>query len=60
MTTYDWDAAPFLEKVLGIVPSVIYVFNQESQSNEYSNRSLGSVLGFTPSEVKEMGQALLP
>lgn len=55
-----WDAQPFLEKVTGLVPSIIYVFNQQTQSNEYSNRSLGEALGYTNEEVMGMGAALIP
>ena len=60
MSTEKWDAAPFLEKVLGVVPGIIYIFDQESQSNAYSNRSLGDMLGYTMSEIQGMGDALLP
>ncbi len=56
----SWDAAPFLQKVTDIVPSIIYVFNQSTQSNEYSNRSLGSSLGYSASEIQEMGAGLMP
>lgn len=55
-----WDAAPFLKKVTDIVPSIIYIFNQTTQSNEYSNRSLGESLGFSAQDVQEMGAGLMP
>ncbi|MEM0989012.1 MAG: ATP-binding protein [Pseudomonadota bacterium] len=55
-----WDAKPFLEKVTEIVPSIIYVFNQQTQSNEYSNRSLGESLGYTAADVQRMGAAMIP
>ena len=55
-----WDAAPFLKKVTDIVPSIIYIFNQTTQSNEYSNRSLGESLGYSAEEVREMGAMLMP
>ncbi len=60
MPTDKWDAAPFLEKVVGIVPNVIYVFNQKTQSNEYANRSLGDLLGYSAAEIQKMGDALMP
>lgn len=53
-----WDYAPFLEKVTGIVPSIIYIFNQQSQYNEYANRSLGESLGYSVSDVQEMGDTI--
>ena len=56
----SWDAKPFLEKVTDIVPSIIYVFNQQTQSNEYTNRSLGTAMGFSPEEIQELGAAFMP
>ena len=55
-----WDAAPFLEKVTHIVPNIIYVFNQKTQSNEYTNRGLGESMGYTAEEVADMGANLMP
>lgn len=60
MNSANLDVAPFLEKVLGIVPGIIYIFNQETQSNEYSNRSLGELLGYEVSEIQDMGEDILP
>lgn len=56
----NWDAKPFLQKVTDIVPNIIYVFNQKTQSNEYSNRSLGDSLGYSAEEVQAMGAEMLP
>lgn len=55
-----WDAVPFLSKVIDIAPSIIYVFNQKTQANEYSNRSIGSSLGYSPDEIQDMGEELMP
>ncbi len=55
-----WNAQPFLEKVTQIAPVIIYVFNQKTQSNEYSNRSIGSFIGYTGDEIVEMGADLFP
>ncbi len=60
MEQNDWEGSPLLTKVLGIVPGIIYVFNQKTQSNEYSNRSIGDLLGFSAAEIREMGEALMP
>ncbi len=43
-----------------VVPSIIYVFNQNTQSNEYTNRSVGDAMGYTQQEVLDMGAALIP
>lgn len=55
-----WTSTPLLEKITGIVPSIIYIFNQQTQANEYSNRSIGSSLGYSSEEILEMGDALFP
>ena len=55
-----WDGGSFLEKVLNVAPNIIYVFNQQTQSNEYSNRSLGASLGYTEAELQALGSELLP
>lgn len=60
MNTTDWDTAPALKQVLGVVPGIIYVFNQETQSNDYANRSLGEVLGYSVEDIQAMGDAFLP
>ncbi|KIN62153.1 PAS/PAC sensor signal transduction histidine kinase [Sulfitobacter noctilucicola] len=56
----QWASAPFLKKVTDIVPNVIYVFNQKTQSNEYTNRSLGTALGYSEQEVRDLGADLMP
>lgn len=60
MNIDQWDAAPFLKKILGIVPGIIYVFNQKTQSNEYTNRSMGQLLGYSADEIKEMADDVIP
>ncbi|MFN3197230.1 MAG: sensor histidine kinase [Bradymonadia bacterium] len=50
-----WDAGEFLTKVVDIVPNLIYVFNQKTQSNEYTNRGLGEAMGYTSEELVAMG-----
>lgn len=56
----QWDAEPFLKKVTDIAPCVIYVFNHQTQSNEYTNRSIGEALGYDGDEIREMGAEMLP
>ncbi len=56
----SWKAAAFLKKVTDIVPSVIYVFNQQTQSNEYSNKSLSTSMGYSAQEAQQMGENLVP
>ncbi len=55
-----WDAQSFLQKITSVAPNIIYVFNQKTQSNEYSNHSLGERMGYSPSEIQAMGADLMP
>ncbi|MEO0371776.1 MAG: ATP-binding protein [Pseudomonadota bacterium] len=59
MNITEWDTAPVLKQVLGVAPGVIYVFNQETQSNDYANRSLVEVLGYTMEDVHAMGKSVM-
>jgi PAS domain S-box-containing protein len=50
----------FLTKVTDIAPSIIYVFNHVTMSNEYANKEIGSVLGYSEKEIQAMGDQLIP
>ncbi len=50
----------FLSKMLSVAPGLIYVFNQNTQSNEYANRNIGDYLGYDIAEIQEMGDAMMP
>lgn len=53
------DAGLFLTRVTNVAPGIIYIFNQHTQSNEYTNRSLGATLGFSAKELVEMGSNVM-
>ncbi len=55
-----FEAFHFYEQVVKLVPGILYVYNHELQSNEYSNTSIGALLGYSPEEVLEMGANVLP
>lgn len=55
----DEKSAAFLSRVVGLVPGIIYVFNHKTMSNEYSNRSMAELLGYTSQEVVEMGDTVI-
>lgn len=59
-TAIDVESVGFLSQMAELVPGIIYVFNHQSMSNEYANRSIAEVLGYSPEEVKAMGEELLP
>lgn len=50
----------FLQKITEIAPSIIYVFNHRNMSNEYTNKEIGTVLGYSELEIKTMGENLFP
>lgn len=56
----DWKSHSFLDGVLNVAPGLIYVFNQETMSNEYANRNIGEAMGYSADEVREMGADLMP
>ncbi len=56
----EWQAESFLGAVLRVMPGLVYVFNQETMSNEYANRSIGVSLGYSQKEVAQMGADLMP
>lgn len=45
----------FSHKISEIVPSVIYIFDLATLKNVYINREVGFSLGYSPEEVKELG-----
>ena len=49
-----------LEKVTAVLPSLLYVFNQKTNSNEYTNRNLAEMLGYEPAEIQAMKGDFLP
>ena len=49
----------FWEKMAELVPGIIYIFNHQTQSSEYANRSVEAFLGYSPKEVLQMGSSLL-
>ena len=56
----EWQTSSFLGAVLHVMPSLVYVFNQKTMSNEYANRSIGMALGYSQKEVAAMGSELMP
>ena len=46
----------FLERVLGVTPEVIYIFDIVEQRNVFSNREMFDLLGYSPEEIRGHGQ----
>lgn len=48
-----------MDQAIRLLPSIVYIYNQDTQSNEYSNRSMGEVMGYSPEEVEKFGSNLM-
>ncbi|MFK7746371.1 MAG: ATP-binding protein [Roseobacter sp.] len=57
-THVDVESMEFLRQMAGLVPGIIYVFNHQTMSNEYTNRSIAELLGYSSDEILAMGDAL--
>ena len=54
------DAKRMLEKMMRVMPGVIYIFNLKTMSNEYANKEIGTVLGYSTEEIQQLGANLIP
>lgn len=54
------DAKRMLEKIMRVTPGVIYIFNLETMSNEYTNEQIGTLLGYNANEIQELGADFMP
>ncbi|WP_300039217.1 HAMP domain-containing sensor histidine kinase [uncultured Roseobacter sp.] len=53
------DSPEFLRRMVSLVPGILYIFNHRTQSNEYSNRSIAELLGYTREETIALGDRLM-
>ena len=49
----------FTEKILNLIPEFVYVYDLVEKKNVYSNQFITDKLGYSPKELKEMGNELL-
>ncbi len=49
----------WMQRLFNTVSSYIYVYNAREQRNVYANRNMGDILGYTPEELRQMGNSLL-
>ncbi|KIN71782.1 PAS domain-containing sensor histidine kinase [Sulfitobacter guttiformis] len=62
VATYDAavrDSMPTVDRVMGLMPGFVYVFNHQTYSNDYTNRSVGLHLGFTSEEIRAFGAEMM-
>jgi two-component system, cell cycle sensor histidine kinase and response regulator CckA len=50
----------FLQTLINLSPDIIYIFDLIEQKNIYSNDGIEKVLGYSVTEIQEMGNQLLP
>ncbi|NEO52650.1 MAG: GAF domain-containing protein [Okeania sp. SIO3B5] len=48
-----------VEKITHTCPSLLYIYDLVEQKNVYTNRSIQDLLGYTESEIQEMGENVL-
>jgi two-component system CheB/CheR fusion protein len=53
------DKNKFLEKILKVTPNILYVFNQETMSNEFANKDIVTYLGYSAKEIADMGEKVM-
>lgn len=54
-----WKETQFASELIAVVPGIIYIFNHETKSNEYSNHSVAELLGYSTEEVRDLGDQIL-
>ncbi len=50
---------PSIDRVVSLMPGFVYVFNHLSNSNDYTNRSVGEHLGYSSAEIRGFGTQML-
>jgi polar amino acid transport system substrate-binding protein len=50
----------FIKSINEAAPEIIYIYDLIENRNIYSNREIASILGYTPTEIQDMGSEVLP
>ncbi|MBE9126487.1 MULTISPECIES: PAS domain S-box protein [unclassified Coleofasciculus] len=48
----------FVQRIAESNPNIIYIYDLGEQRNVYANREIGTILGYTPAAIQEMGSQL--
>ncbi|MEQ6202679.1 PAS domain-containing sensor histidine kinase [Sulfitobacter sp. HNIBRBA2951] len=51
--------APSINRVIEMMPGFVYVFNHQTFSNEYMNRSIAAYLGYSSAQIQALGDQVL-
>lgn len=49
----------FISKVISVIPSILYVYNIKENRNEWTNKQILNIMGYTKQEIKEMDSNVL-
>ncbi len=50
----------FIERIAEASPNLLYIYDLIEQRNVYVNSAIVTLLGYTPKQIQDMGEALLP
>ncbi|MEM9990956.1 MAG: ATP-binding protein [Bacteroidota bacterium] len=50
----------FVDRIVDISPGILYVYSLAEQRNVYASASVGKILGYSSTEIEQMGQHILP
>ena len=57
--TENTDQRLSIDRVVQLMPGFVYVFNHQTYSNDYTNRSVGEHLGYSSEEIRAFGAGML-
>jgi PAS domain S-box-containing protein len=55
----EGNSVPSIDRVVSLMPGFVYVFNHQTNSNDYTNRSVGEHLGYSSDEIRGLGPQML-
>lgn len=50
---------PSVDRVVGLMPGFVYVFNHVTSANDYTNRDVGLHLGYSSDEIRALGDQMM-
>ncbi len=54
------ESQPFIQRMLETSPNLLYIYDLSAKRNIYANPQVAQTLGYTLSEIEQMGAQLLP
>ncbi len=50
------ESQQIIQRIADTTPSILYIYDIEERRNIYCNQAITNILGYTPSEIQDMGQ----